>query len=196
HLRLQRLRHAPAHEPWGARLRASCVVLVATSLRRPRRLLRRAGRAYVSRRVFMDAVLHSRIAPGLLHHARALLLSYWARRPKPSRFYIAYASLAVALLAKGLIAPVFFGAAVIPYLLITGEWRRWREMRLFTGILLFLAIGAPWHILCGLRNPDQGHPVGNIPHPGNVHGYFYFYFINEHFLRFLGKRYPHDYNKQ
>ncbi|MGH9588186.1 MAG: ArnT family glycosyltransferase, partial [Acidobacteriaceae bacterium] len=115
---------------------------------------------------------------------------------KPSRFYIAYASLAIALLAKGLIAPVFFGAAVIPYLLITGEWRRWREMRLFTGILLFLAIGAPWHILCGLRNPDQGHPVGNIPHPGNVHGFFYFYFINEHFLRFLGKRYPHDYNKQ
>jgi 4-amino-4-deoxy-L-arabinose transferase-like glycosyltransferase len=115
---------------------------------------------------------------------------------KPSRFYAAYAALAIALLAKGLIAPVFFGAAVIPYLVLTGEWRRWREMRLFTGILLFLAIGAPWHILCGLRNPDQGHPVGNIPHPGNVHGFFYFYFINEHFLRFLGKRYPHDYNKQ
>jgi 4-amino-4-deoxy-L-arabinose transferase-like glycosyltransferase len=115
---------------------------------------------------------------------------------KPSRFYIAYASLAIALLAKGLIAPVFFAAAVIPYLAITGEWRRWREMRLFTGFLLFLAIGAPWHILCGLRNPDQGHPVGNIPHPGNVHGFFYFYFINEHFLRFLGDRYPHDYNKQ
>ncbi|MGB7190999.1 MAG: glycosyltransferase family 39 protein [Acidobacteriaceae bacterium] len=115
---------------------------------------------------------------------------------KPSRFYVAYASLAIALLAKGLIAPVFFGAAIIPYLVITGEWRRWREMRLFTGILLFLAIGAPWHILCGLRNPDHGHPVGNIPTPGHVHGFFYFYFINEHFLRFLGKRYPHDYNKQ
>ena len=115
---------------------------------------------------------------------------------KPNRFYITYASLAVALLAKGLIAPVFFIAAVIPYLLISGEWRRWREFRLFTGILLFLAIGAPWHILAGLRNPDQGHPVGNIPTPGNVHGFFYFYFINEHFLRFLGKRYPDDYNKQ
>ena len=115
---------------------------------------------------------------------------------KPSRFYLAYASIAIALLAKGLIAPVFFGAAIIPYLIITGEWRRWREMRLFTGILLFLAIGAPWHVLCGLRNPDHGHPVGNVPTPGHVHGFFYFYFINEHFLRFLGKRYPHDYNKQ
>ena len=65
-----------------------------------------------------------------------------------------------------------------------------------TGVLLFLAIAAPWHILAGLRNPDQGNPVGNIPTPGHVHGFFYFYFINEHVLRFLGKRYPHDYNKQ
>lgn len=115
---------------------------------------------------------------------------------KPHRFYIAYAAIALALLAKGLIAIVFFWGAILPYLLITGEWRRWREMRLFTGTLVFLAIGAPWHILCGLANPDQGHPLGNIPTWGNVHGFFYFYFINEHFLRFLGTRYPHDYNKQ
>jgi peptidoglycan/LPS O-acetylase OafA/YrhL len=38
-------------------------------------------------------------------------------------------------------------------------------------------IAAPWHILVGLRNP----------------GFFWFYFINEHLLRFLGKRYPMDY---
>ena len=115
---------------------------------------------------------------------------------RPSRFYIAYASIAIALLAKGLIAPVFFTAAVVPYLLITGEWRRWRQMRLFTGLLLFLAIAAPWHVLCALQNPDHGNPHGNIPTPGHVHGFLYFYFINEHFLRFLGLRYPHDYNKQ
>ena len=114
---------------------------------------------------------------------------------QPARFYAAYALLALALLTKGLIAPVFFLGAVLPYLLLTGEWRRWREFNLLTGTLLFLAIGAPWHILAGLHNPDQGHPVGNIPTPGNVHGFFYFYFINEHLLRFLGRRYPHDYNK-
>ncbi len=115
---------------------------------------------------------------------------------KPARFYAAYASVALALLAKGLIAIVFFGASVIPYLAITGEWRRWRQFRLFTGLLLFLAIGAPWHILAGLRNPDHGNPAGNVPTPGHVHGFFYFYFINEHVLRFLGLRYPHDYNRQ
>ena len=115
---------------------------------------------------------------------------------KPARFYLAYTSLALALLAKGLIAPVFFVAAVVPYLAITGEWRRWRQFHLFTGLLVFLAIGAPWHILAGLANPDHGNPIGNIPTPGHVHGFFYFYFINEHFLRFLGTRYPHDYNRQ
>jgi 4-amino-4-deoxy-L-arabinose transferase-like glycosyltransferase len=114
---------------------------------------------------------------------------------KPSRFYLTWASLALAMLAKGMVAPVFFFLAAVPYLVLTGEWRRWRQFRLFTGILLFLVIAAPWHILAGLRNPGAGHPVGNIPTPGNVHGFFYFYFINEQVLRFLGKRYPVDYNK-
>ena len=106
-----------------------------------------------------------------------------------------WAALALATLTKGLIAPVFFAAAAIPLLLLSGQWRRWRELKPFTGVLLFLPIAAPWHILCGLANPDQGHPVGNHPTVGNVHGFWYFYFVNEHFLRFLGDRFPHDYNK-
>jgi 4-amino-4-deoxy-L-arabinose transferase-like glycosyltransferase len=114
---------------------------------------------------------------------------------KPARFYLTWAALALAMLAKGLVAPVFFFFAAVPYLLLTGDWRRWRQFRLLSGILLFLAIAAPWHILAGLHNPGSGHPVGNIPTPGNVHGFFYFYFINEQVLRFLGKRYPVDYNK-
>ena len=109
--------------------------------------------------------------------------------------YWAWACVALALLTKGLIAPVFFFGAAIPYLALTGQWRRWRALKPVTGFLLFLAIAAPWHILCGLANPDQGHPVGNHPTIGNVHGFFYFYFVNEHFLRFFGQRYPHDYNK-
>ncbi len=115
---------------------------------------------------------------------------------KPQRFYAVWALIAVAMLVKGLIAPVFFLSAALPYLVLTGDWRRWREFRIPTGLLLFLLIAAPWHILAGLRNPDHGHPVGNVPGPGGVHGFFYFYFINEHVLRFLGRRYPHDYNKQ
>jgi len=114
---------------------------------------------------------------------------------RTGRYYIFWAALALATLTKGLIAPLFFVAAAIPYLLLSGQWRRWRELKPFTGILLYLAIAAPWHILAGLRNPDQGHPVGNIPTLGNVHGFYYFYFLNEHVFRFLGLRYPHDYSK-
>ena len=114
---------------------------------------------------------------------------------RPARFYISWAALALATLTKGLIAPIFFFAAVIPLLLLSGQWRRWRQLKPVTGILLFLLIAAPWHILAGLHNPDQGHPVGNIPTLGNVHGFFYFYFLNEHVFRFLGSRFPHDYSK-
>jgi 4-amino-4-deoxy-L-arabinose transferase-like glycosyltransferase len=130
-----------------------------------------------------------------------LLLALWSlltgleSRIPSRRFYLMWAALALATLTKGLIAPVFFLGAAIPLLLLTGQWRRWRELKPFTGILLYLAISAPWHILCGLRNPDQGHPIGNHPTPGNVHGFWYFYFINEHLMRFIGGRFPNDYNK-
>ena len=104
-----------------------------------------------------------------------------------SRFawYATYAMLALAVLTKGLLALVVIGITVVAYLAITGEWRRWREFHLFSGLLLFFAIAAPWHILAGLRNPAVG----------DHHGFFWFYFVNEHFLRFLGKRIPKDYNK-
>jgi len=129
----------------------------------------------------------------LLSALYCLLTGLESRRP--GRFYIAWAALALAMLTKGLIAPVFFFAAAIPTLMLSGHWRRWRQLKPVTGSLLFLLIAAPWHILAGLRNPDQGHPIGNIPTIGNVHGFWYFYFLNEHVYRFLGLRFPHDYNR-
>jgi 4-amino-4-deoxy-L-arabinose transferase-like glycosyltransferase len=114
---------------------------------------------------------------------------------KPARAYWAWAGVGLALMTKGLIAPVFFLGAAIPYLMLTGQWRRWKQLKPVTGLLLFLAITAPWHIACGIINHDYGNPVGNHPTIGNVHGFFYQYFINEHVLRFFNQRYPHDYNK-
>ena len=114
---------------------------------------------------------------------------------RPLRFYGMWAALALAVLTKGLIAPIFFAAAVIPLLLVTGQWRRFLQLKPFTGGLLFLAIAAPWHILAGHANPDQGLAIGNHPTIGNVHGFWYFYFVNEHLFRFTGGRFPHDFNK-
>ncbi|HVR25458.1 MAG TPA: glycosyltransferase family 39 protein [Candidatus Polarisedimenticolia bacterium] len=96
------------------------------------------------------------------------------------RWYVGYASMALSVLTKGLLAIVVIGLALSLYFAISGEWRRWREFRLFTGTVLFLVIAAPWHILAGIRNPH----------------FYWFYFVNEHFMRFLGKRIPKDYNKQ
>ena len=101
------------------------------------------------------------------------------------QWYAGYACVALGVLTKGLIALAFPGGAAFLYLALTGEWRRWREFRLASGLALFLLIAAPWHILAGLRN--TGGQGG--------HGFFWFYFVNEHFLRFLGRRYPRDYNK-
>ena len=60
--------------------------------------------------------------------------------------------MALGVLTKGLIALAFPGGAAFIYLVVTGEWRRWREFRLLSGLTLFLLIAAPWHILAGLRN--------------------------------------------
>jgi 4-amino-4-deoxy-L-arabinose transferase-like glycosyltransferase len=100
-------------------------------------------------------------------------------------WYAGYACMALGVLTKGLIALAFPGGAAFLYLAVTGEWRRWREFRLVSGLTLFLAIAAPWHILAGLRNTGGQ----------NSHGFFWFYFVNEHFLRFIGRRYPRDYSK-
>jgi 4-amino-4-deoxy-L-arabinose transferase-like glycosyltransferase len=96
------------------------------------------------------------------------------------RWYVGYACMALSVLTKGLLAIVVVGLALSVYVAISGEWRRWREFRLFSGTVLFLVIAAPWHILAGIRNPH----------------FYWFYFVNEHFMRFLGKRIPNDYNKQ
>ena len=101
------------------------------------------------------------------------------------RWYAGYVCMALGVLTKGLIALAFPGGAAFLYLIVTGEWRGWREFRLASGLALFLLIAAPWHILAGMRN--TGGQGG--------HGFFWFYFVNEHLLRFLGKRYPRDYNK-
>jgi hypothetical protein len=102
---------------------------------------------------------------------------------------------ALATLTKGLIAPVFFHwAPPFPTCCSPANGAAGARSSPSPAAALLL-IAAPWHILCGLYNPDQGHPIGNHPTIGNVHGFFYFYFVNEHFLRFFGQRYPHDYNK-
>lgn len=92
--------------------------------------------------------------------------------------YLFYACMAAAVLTKGLIGIVFPGGVLFAFVLLTNGWRRLWQMRPISGVLLFLVIAVPWHALAIWRNDK----------------FFWFYFINEHFLRYLGKRYPADYD--
>ncbi len=117
------------------------------------------------------------------------------KRPVPWAMAM-WAAMAVGLLLKGLIAAVFPVGAGLLYLYFTGQLfqrETWKRLRPFTGMLLFLAIAAPWHILATLRNPPYLDFTMHSEQ-GSYRGFFWFYFMNEHVLRFLNLRYPRDYN--
>ncbi len=120
-----------------------------------------------------------------------LTLTFWLflvslEQPKPARFacWGLAAVCALNVLTKGLIGLVFPAGAIGLYLLLTGNLRHLLKLRLVSSTLVFFAIAAPWHILAALRNPAQGQ----------VRGFLWFYFVNEHILRFLNKRVPRDYD--
>jgi len=109
---------------------------------------------------------------------------------------VMWGAVGTGLLLKGLIAAVFPAAASLLYLGLTRqlfERKTWVRLRPVAGMLLLLAIAAPWHVLATLRNPPY---LDFTLHSesGSYHGFFWFYFINEHLLRFLNLRYPRDYN--
>ena len=110
--------------------------------------------------------------------------------------YAAWASIGAGLLLKGLIAAVFPCGAAVVYLLLSRQLfqrRTWQRLRPFSGVALMLLIAAPWHIIATLRNPPY-FDFSMDSSPGKYRGFFWFYFFNEHILRFLNRRWPRDYN--
>jgi 4-amino-4-deoxy-L-arabinose transferase-like glycosyltransferase len=107
-------------------------------------------------------------------------------QPQPSRAACWGLAITTALnvLTKGLIGLVFPIAVIALYLLLTRNLRVLLRMRLLSCTILFFLVAAPWHIVAGLRNPPAGES----------RGFFWFYFVNEHFLRYLNKRFPRDYD--
>jgi 4-amino-4-deoxy-L-arabinose transferase-like glycosyltransferase len=123
------------------------------------------------------------------------MLCFWRSLAHPTGANAAGFALACALgvLTKGLIGLVFPLLIVLVYLTMTRNLIHLRRWHPLLGALIFFAIAAPWHVAAGLANPTQGHP-GALPTPGNVHGFFWFYFVNEHLLRYLNRRVPRDYD--
>jgi len=79
-----------------------------------------------------------------------------------------WASLALAMLTKGLIALVLPAGTVLIYSLWQRDWALWKYLHIGKGLLLFLLLAAPWFIAVSLANPEFAR----------------FFFIHEHFERY------------
>lgn len=137
-------------------------------------LLSSMGFIILSRIVLFDVMLTAFLNA-------ALFASYVAWRSHDRRLIrTAYLLLALAILSKGFVAIVLFGLVWVVFL-ATGDRRGWLPAFRFLldpwGLALFFLVAAPWHIAAIW-----------------VHsGFAWYYFVNEHLLRFLGQRQPHDF---
>lgn len=107
-----------------------------------------------------------------------LAQSSTSERQRRIWMYVAWAAMGFSILSKGLIGIVLPGAVLVIYTLMQRDWAIWKRIHLFSGILIMLAVSSPWFILVCRANPE----------------FFHFFFIHEHFERFLTKdhgRYHH-----
>ena len=140
-----------------------------------------------------DVILTLTITLALWSYLRALD----PHEPRPRLWALAmWASIGTGLLLKGLIAAVFPVAAVLLHLYFTRDLfsrAAWNRLHLLPGIALASLIALPWHLAATLANPPYlDFTMRSVP--GEYHGFFWFYFFNEHVFRFLNMRHPRDYN--
>jgi 4-amino-4-deoxy-L-arabinose transferase-like glycosyltransferase len=103
----------------------------------------------------------------------------WTGSLAPRTAYWAVAVMsALAMLTRGLIGVIFPIAIIGLFVIATRGWNRLREMHLVSSTLIFLVLAVPWHLLASLRAKT----------------FFWSYFINEHFKRAVGTRFPPDYD--
>ena len=107
-----------------------------------------------------------------------LFLRGWTGSLEPRLAYWGVAVFtAFAMLTRGLVGVIFPVCILGLCIIATRGWRRIRELHLVSSSLIFLAVAAPWHVLASLQAKT----------------FFWSYFINEHFKRAVGTRYPPDY---
>jgi len=136
---------------------------------------------YIFTRILIPDIL---VALWLTIGLHCFLLTLEQPRPSLAACWGLAVTAALNVLTKGLIGVVFPVAIIVAYLLLTRNLRHLLRMRLASSIAVFFAVAAPWHIVAALRNPAAGE----------AKSFFWFYFVNEHFLRYLNKRFPRDYD--
>ncbi|CDZ78866.1 Undecaprenyl phosphate-alpha-4-amino-4-deoxy-L-arabinose arabinosyl transferase [Legionella massiliensis] len=100
------------------------------------------------------------------------MVAFWQAVVERSKLwaYLFFVALGLGLLTKG---PAAFVLSVLPsflWLIISKQWSAfYRQMPLFKGSLITLAIALPWYVLAELRSP----------------GFLNYFIIGEHFNRFF-----------
>lgn len=120
----------------------------------------------------LDAALMTVSAAGIVGFARAAsmemalavsltvaLLAWYAWRESGARacLWLAYAFLALGMLAKGPIAPFLATVIICVFAVARRDYGILRRTLSIPGILIFCGIALPWYVAVQLRNPDFFH---------------------------------------
>lgn len=98
----------------------------------------------------------------------SLLLAFHRDKNRSAWLALAWASMAGAMLSKGLIGVALPLFVLIGYSLVQRSLVFWTKLNFLSGVLIFTLLAAPWFILVAQHNPEFTH----------------FFFIHEHFQRF------------
>jgi 4-amino-4-deoxy-L-arabinose transferase-like glycosyltransferase len=122
----------------------------------------------IAHMVTLDALLTFWLALAL---GAFLLAQHWRDVPARARaaMLVAWGATAAGVLTKGLVALVIPFCTLAIHTLATRDRSPWTRLHLVPGLLLFIALAAPWFIVVSSRNPEFAR----------------FFFIHEHFERFL-----------
>ncbi|OFW96544.1 MAG: hypothetical protein A2977_03090 [Alphaproteobacteria bacterium RIFCSPLOWO2_01_FULL_45_8] len=121
----------------------------------------------LARLILLDLVLTVLLSLGLFSFILGVKLP--AGKERPLKFALASTFFAGAVLTKGLIGLVLPIGIIGLWVITLNKWKDVRPLYLPTNLFVFLILVLPWHILVSLDNPQ----------------FFDFYFIREHFERYL-----------
>lgn len=152
-----------AKELFGARAAFLSGVVLATSF----------GYFIFSRSLMTDIPFTAFLVLAVLFFVRG-----YKRPGEGNRHYLlSCVAAGLAVMTKGLIGIVFPLLIITAFILVTREFELIHEIRPIRMALILLGVTVPWHLLVATRND----------------GFLWFYFVNEHVLRFFNKRHLIDY---
>ena len=151
-----------ARELWGIDSSRVCAIMLSVTL----------GWFIFTHQILIDVLLATLLLSSnfffwRLFKQHRCWLNWWS----------AYISLALCVLAKGLIGLILPLAGCLALAAIERDGKIIQRIRLYRGLLLVTALVIPWFVAVEFANP----------------GFLKYFIVNEHFDRLLDRRFPPDY---